>query len=76
MSWLNELQTAEMARWAYQAALSIIEAVVQMLPGAPGALDMLKSTVDSLPKLSPLTSGSNPGVIASPVAIVTHFDER
>ena len=32
MSWLNDLQTAEMAAWAYTTACTIINAVIEMLP--------------------------------------------
>lgn len=52
MSWLTEIQTAEMAAWAYQAASAIIGAVGEALPTDPprsGFIDYLKTATQTLP---------------------------
>jgi len=52
MSWLLEIETAEMAAWAYQAACGIIKALGEALPEDPpvtASVDMFKATTQALP---------------------------
>lgn len=53
-SWLNELQTPEVAEWAYSAAVRIIMAVAEMVPSPPFSnLDMMiKDPAAALPTIS------------------------
>jgi hypothetical protein len=52
MSWLNELETLDVATWAYQAAVGIVKAVGDMLPrgqtATPG-IEILNDMVAQLP---------------------------
>jgi hypothetical protein len=52
MSWLQEIQTSQMAAWAYQAACDIIRAVGAVLPNDPlaGSIDFSRTTTQSLPR--------------------------
>jgi hypothetical protein len=42
LSWLNRLQTAEMADWACRASLNIILAVLDMFPDVPFGYDLVQ----------------------------------
>ncbi len=53
MSWLQEIQTVQMADWAYSAARSIIAAVGMALPEGPtrtlGMIEMLRRATQDIP---------------------------
>lgn len=52
MSWLQEIQTVQMAEWAYNTALSIISAVGAAIPEDPtrtAGIDMLKRATQNIP---------------------------
>ena len=52
MSWLQEIQTAQMADWAYNAARSIIAAVGKAIPTDPprtAGIEMLKRATQDIP---------------------------
>jgi hypothetical protein len=63
MSWLQEIQTVQMADWAYSTARSIIAAIGAAIPIDPpltGGIEMLKQATQDIPSLAGVLKPSDP----------------